>query len=109
MTTIEDLQKLDIRVGKILTADLLPNSKYTTHKLVIDFGEEVGTKVSGARLVNYTIEELNGKIVCAVINLPPRQIGKIVSEVLTLGVPDEKNDCILIIPEKEVQLGGKVY
>jgi tRNA-binding protein len=107
--TIEDFQKLDIRVGKILKAELLPHPKYTTHKLTIDFGPEIGHKVSGARVLNYSIEELVGKRIVGVVNFPPRQIGHLFSEALTLGVPDDKGECCLISPDRDTPLGGKMY
>lgn len=109
MISFSDFEKLDIRVGKIIAAENLPNAQHTTHKLTIDFGPEIGTKVSGARLVRYTHEELLGKRVLAVVNLPQKQIGSLKSEVLTLGVPDGKGECRLIVPDKEVPLGGKLY
>ena len=109
MADIEDFKKLEIRVGKINNAELLPNPKYTTHKLSIDFGPEIGTKISGARLPDYGLDELRGKQVVCVINFPPRQIGALESEVLTLGLPDENKECVLISPDKEVPLGGRLY
>lgn len=109
MATISDFEKLDIRVGKILSIEQLPNAKYTTHKLVIDFGEEIGKKVSCARVIRYTKEQLIGKLVLGVVNFPPRQIGKAMSEVLTLGVPDKDRECILISPDEDAPLGGKLF
>jgi len=110
MATFEDFQKLDIRVGKIINVEELPNAKYTTHKLTIDFGDEVGKKVSGARVVRYTKDQLIEKLVLGVVNLPPRQIGKLNSETLTLGVPDTSKECILISPDSnDAVMGGKLY
>jgi tRNA-binding protein len=110
MATIEDFQKLDIRVGKIVEVEELPNAKYTTHKLKIDFGPEIGQKISCARVNKYKKEELIGKLVLGVVNFPPRQIGHVVSETLTLGVPDSDHECILISPDKdEAVIGGKLY
>ncbi|OGY81989.1 MAG: tRNA-binding protein [Candidatus Kerfeldbacteria bacterium RIFCSPHIGHO2_12_FULL_48_17] len=111
MTTFADFQKLDMRLGKIVAVELLPNAKYTTHKLTIDFGPELGRKISCARVVRYTEKQLVGKLVVGVVNLPPRQIGVAVSEVLTLGLPDGKKECILLTPDTDadLQLGGKVY
>ncbi len=95
MATYDDFQKLDIRVGKILEAEELPNPKYTTHKLIIDFGNEVGRKVSSARVIRYTKDQL---------------IGKLNSETLTLGVPDADKECILISPDSsDAVIGGKLY
>ncbi|HYD35672.1 MAG TPA: tRNA-binding protein [Vitreimonas sp.] len=106
--TIADFENIDIRLGKIVAAELLPNPRYTTHKLTIDFGDELGKKISGARLINYQPNELVGKLMIGVINLQPRQIGKIMSEVLTLGVADHKGDFVLLSPLSDVPLGGKV-
>ncbi len=110
MATFEDFQKIDIRVGKIIEVEDFPEAKKPTYKLKIDLGEEIGVKKSCAQLTkNYTKEHLKDKIVLCVVNFPPRQIGPAVSEVLTLGVPDEDNECVLISPDKEVLLGGKLY
>jgi tRNA-binding protein len=109
MATIEDFQKLDIRVGKIIAVDDFPEARKPSYKLKIDLGE-IGIKQSCAQLAkNYTKEELQGKLVLCVVNFPPRQIGSALSEVLMLGVPDGTNNCTLIQPDKEVPLGGKLY
>ena len=108
MPTFEEFQVFDVRVGRILSVEHLSNAKYTTHKLLIDFGE-FGKKVSCARVINYSDQELIGKQVIAVLNFPPRQIGKNMSEVLTLGVPDDNGECVLLSPDKEVPLGGKLF
>lgn len=111
MTTIDDFQKLDIRVGKIISAEDFPEARKPAFKLTIDFGLEVGIKKSGARITKYyKKEDLIGKRVLGVVNFPPRQIGPLISEVLTLGVPDSEGECILIIPEKEeAVLGGRLH
>ena len=110
MATFEDFQKLDIRVGKIIDVEGLPNAKYTTHKFIIDFGNEIGKKVSGARVIRYTKDQLIGKLVLGVVNLPPRQIGTLNSETLTLGVPDVNKECILISPDSvDAIIGGTLY
>lgn len=111
MATIEDFQKIDIRVGKIVDVEEFPEARKPSYKLTIDFGSEVGTKRSSAQLVKYYQKEnLLGKLVLGVINLPPRQIGPFLSEVLTLGVPDENHECILIVPDKnQAVIGGKLY
>jgi len=89
MATIEDFQKLDIRAGRIIEVQDFPEAKKPSYRLRIDFGEEIGIKRSCAQLTaNYTRDQLTGKIVLCVVNFPPRQIGPAVSEVLTLGVPD---------------------
>jgi tRNA-binding protein len=109
MATVEDFQKLDIRVGKIIEAEEFPEARKPSYKLKIDLGS-MGIKSSCAQLAkNYTKEQLQGKLVLCVINFPPRQIGPAVSEVLTLGVPNQNNDCILVEPDREVPLGGKLY
>ncbi len=110
MATIDDFDKLDIRVGTIIGVEDFPEAKKPSYKLKVDFGKEVGIKQSCAQLTqNYTKEELLGKQVLGVVNFPPRQIGPAVSEVLTLGIPDEKGECILLIPEGRVKPGVKVY
>lgn len=110
MVTFEDFQKLDIRVGKIVGAENFPEARKPSYKLKIDLGEEIGIKKSCAQLPqNYKIDELVGKPVLCVVNFPPRQIGPAVSEVLTLGVPDDNHECILIIPDKDVPIGGRLY
>lgn len=110
MATFEDFQKLDIRVGKIIEVEDFPKAHNPAYKLKIDFGEEIGIKKSCAQLPqNYSKEDLQDRQVLCVVNFPPKQIGPAVSEVLTLGVPDERGECILIKPDKEVQLGIKLY
>lgn len=111
MATIEDFLKLDIRVGKIVEVNDFPEARKPAYKLTIDFGLEIGIKHSSVRLVkHYTKEELVGKKVLGVVNFPPRQIGPFLSESLTLGVPDENEECILIVPDKkEAIIGGKLF
>lgn len=109
MATFEDFQKIDIRVGKIIEAELLPDGKYSTHRLLIDFGPDTGKKKSCARLLKYEPGELRGRLVLGVVNFPPRQIGKHFSEVLVLGVPGEDNECVLIEPERDVPPGSRLY
>lgn len=110
MATIEDFDKLDIRVGKVVKVEDFPEARKPSFKLQIDFGEELGIKKSCAQLVtNYNKEDLEGKLVACVVNFPPRQIGPVVSEVLTLGFPDEEGNATLIIPTKDVPLGGRLF
>lgn len=110
MATIEDLNKIDVRVGRIIGAEDFPEARKPSYRLKIDFGKEIGIKKSCAQLVkNYSKENLMGKLVLGVINFPPRQIGPEVSEVLTLGVPDSNHECILIQPEREAEIGEKLY
>jgi tRNA-binding protein len=111
MATYDDFKKLDIRVGKIIGVEDFPAAKQPSYKLKIDFGNEIGVKVSGAQLVkHYTKDQLQGKFVLGIVNLPPRQIGPFLSEVLTLGVPDNNHECILITPDiDEAVIGGQLY
>lgn len=111
MATIDDFQKLDIRVGKIIEVSDFPEARKPSYQLTIDFGEEVGIKRSSAQLVaHYKKEELVGKKVLGVVNFPPRQIGPFMSECLTLGAPDENHECVLIVPDlDDAIIGGKLY
>ncbi len=110
MATIEDFQKLDIRVGRIVSAEDFPQAKKPAYTLKIDLGKEVGIKTSSVQLTqNYSKTELVGRPVLCVVNFPPRQIGPVLSEVLTLGVPDKEGNCILIQPEREAALGTRLY
>ena len=108
MATIDDFEKLDVRVGKVIDVKDFPEAKKPAYKLKIDFGDE--TKTSSVQIVkNYSKDELLNKLVLCVVNFPPRQIGNFSSEVLTLGVPDKDNEVVLIEPDKEVPLGVKLY
>jgi tRNA-binding protein len=110
MITFDDFQKIDIRIGKIIEVENFPEARKPAFKLKIDFGNEIGIKKSSAQLTkNYDIEQLKGKKVLCVINFPPRQIGPFISEVLTLGIPDEVGECVLIAPDKDVPIGGRMY
>ncbi len=110
MATYEDFEKLDIRVGKIVKVEDFPEARKPSYKLQIDFGSEIGIKKSCAQLPqNYSIEDLKDKLVLGVVNFPARQIGPAISEVLTLGMPDENGECILITPDKDVPIGSKLY
>jgi len=110
MATIEDFNKIDIRVGKIIEVEDFPEAKKPSYKLKIDFGKGIGIKKSCAQLcANYTKESLRGMLVLGIVNLPQRQIGPEKSEVLILGVPDNNKECVLIQPERQVPIGGKLY
>ena len=111
MATIEDFQKIDIRVGVILDVQDFPEAKKPAYKLTIDFGSEVGIKRSSVQIVDrYKKEDLVGKLVLGVVNFPPRKIGPFESEVLTLGVPDTDGKVVLITPEhKDVVIGGRLF
>jgi tRNA-binding protein len=105
----EDFMKVDIRVGRITRVEDFPDARKPAWKLVIDFGPEMGEKRSSAQIKNYSREELEGSLVVAVVNFPPRQIGPFMSEVLTLGVPDEEGNVILLRPSSEVPVGGRMF
>ncbi|GEO15321.1 tRNA-binding protein [Microvirga aerophila] len=106
----DDFLKVDIRVGRIVSAEAFPQARKPAFKLTIDFGPELGIKRSSAQItVNHTLEDLVGTQVLAVVNFPPRQIGPFMSEVLTLGVPDENGEVMLIRPDRDVPIGGRLY
>jgi tRNA-binding protein len=108
--TLEDFEKIDIRVGRVIDVKPFPEGRHSTHVLSIDFGPELGTKKSLAKLApNYEDDEVIGRMVLCVTNFPPRQIGKHQSEVLTLGVPDEMGNVVLCRPDTNVPLGGRLY
>ncbi|MBS3069415.1 tRNA-binding protein [Candidatus Micrarchaeota archaeon] len=110
MATIEDFLKLDVRVGRIVQAEEFPQAKKPAYKISVDLGPQIGIKKSSVQIVkNYSREELVGKLVLCVVNFPPRQIGSFASEVLTLGVPDGSGECVLIAPQKDVPIGGRLY
>jgi tRNA-binding protein len=108
--TFDDFMKVDIRVGRIVAAEPFPQARKPAFKLTIDFGPQIGLKKSSAQItVNHALEELVGRQILAVVNFPPRQIGPFMSEVLTLGVPDENGAVMLIGPARDVPLGGRLY
>jgi tRNA-binding protein len=111
MATIDDFQKLDIRVGEITEVSDFPEAKKPAYKLKINFGPQIGIRSSSVQIVAlYSKEELMGKLVLGVVNFPPRHIGPFESEVLTLGVPDKEGRVILIIPDKGGSLvGGRLF
>ena len=110
MATWDDFQRIDIRVGKIVEVADFPEARKPSYKLKIDLGEQIGVKKSCAQLPqNYSADKLVGKLVLCVVNFSPRQIGHTVSEVLTLGVPNERGEAILIAPDSPVPLGGRLY
>jgi len=107
--SIDDFEKVDIRVGKILDANDFPNAKKPAYQLTIDFGSEIGIKHSSAQVTTlYTKDELVGKQILAVVNFPPRQIANFFSEVLVLGLKQTDGSVVLLEPEREVTLGIKV-
>ncbi len=106
----DDFSKVDIRVGRIVAADPYPEARRPAYKLTVDFGPELGLKRSSAQLtVHYTPETLVGRHVAAVVNFPKKQIGKVLSEILVLGFPDENGAVVLITPDQAVPLGGRMF
>jgi tRNA-binding protein len=105
-----DFEKVDVRVGRILRAEPFPEARKPAYKLSIDFGEPLGVKSSSAQITHhYRLDELEGRLVLAVVNFAPRQIGPFRSEVLTLGVPDGEGRVVLIAPDRDVPLGGRLF
>ncbi len=105
-----DFERVDIRVGTIVDAQPFPEARKPAFKLSIDFGADIGVKRSSAQLtVHYRADQLIGRQVCAVVNFPPRQIGPFMSEVLTLGMPDDDGSVVLVKPDFKVPNGGKLF
>ena len=106
----DDFLKVDIRVGTIVAAEPLSGAKKPAIRLTIDFGPEIGTKTSSAQITaHYTPAALVGRQVAAVVNFPPRQIGKTMSEVLALGFPDTAGEVVPIVPDRQVPNGGRLF
>ena len=111
MTTIDFDQFLavDMRVGRVSAVDPFPEARKPAWKLTIDFGEDIGVKRSSAQITNYEAAALVGRLVVAVVNFPPRQIAKVVSEVLVLGFPDAAGNVVLVGVDRHVPDGGRLY
>lgn len=108
--SFDDFLKVDVRVGRVVEAEEFPEARKPAYKMRIDFGPDIGIKKTSAQITrHYTPESLVGKLVMAVVNFPPRQIGPVRSEVLTLGVPDEDGEVVLLTPDKNVPIGGRLY
>jgi tRNA-binding protein len=105
-----EFDRVDIRVGRIVAVEDFPAARKPAYQLRIDFGGAIGVKRSSAQTTkHYTKEQLLHRLVVAVVNFPPKQIGPYMSEVLTLGVPDDAGGVVLLVPEQEVPLGGRIY
>jgi tRNA-binding protein len=108
--TYDDFLKVDIRVGTIVAAEPYPEARKPAFKLSIDFGPGIGVKRSSAQITkHYTLDGLVGKQVAAVVNFPPKQIGKFLSEVLVLGFPDAEQGVVMIAPTQNVPNGGRLF
>ncbi|NIJ36695.1 tRNA-binding protein [Sphingopyxis panaciterrae] len=108
--TFDDFLRVDIRIGTIIEAEPFPEARKPAFKLKIDFGPAIGVRKSSAQIVDrYTLDELPGRQVAAVVNFPPRQIGKFMSEVLTLGFSDDEGEVILFAPDRSVPDGSRLF
>ena len=108
MATIEDFQKIDMRVGRITAVEDFPEARNPAWKLTIDFGPEVGVKRASAQITHYTREDLVGRLVVGVVNFPPRRIAGFPSEVLVLGALDDDKGVVLLRPDEDVELGDRI-
>ena len=108
--TYDDFTKVDVRVGTVVGVEPYPEARRPAYKLQVDFGAEIGVKKSSAQCtVHYRLDELMGRQVAAVVNFPPKQIGKFMSEVLVLGFPDGAGNVVLVVPDKPVPNGGRLF
>jgi tRNA-binding protein len=105
-----EFQRVDIRVGRIVGVDDFPEARKPAYRLRIDFGADIGIRKSSAQVTrHYTKTQLFDRLVVAVVNFPPKQIGPFMSEVLTLGVPDVDGEVVLLVPEQDVPIGGRMF
>ena len=109
MIDFDQFLAVEMRVGRVTAVDDFPEARKPAWKLTIDFGPELGVKRSSAQVTNYGREELEGRLVVAVVNFPPRQIGPFMSEVLCLGASDEDGNVILLAPDADVPLGSRIH
>ncbi|MBA2292978.1 MAG: tRNA-binding protein [Gemmatimonadales bacterium] len=110
MITTLEFDAVDVRVGEIIAAELNAGARKPALVLTIDFGPELGTRISSAQLtIHYTPETLRGRRVLAVVNFPPRRVAGVKSEVLVLGVPDEDGAVVLVSPDRDTPLGGRLF
>jgi tRNA-binding protein len=106
----DDFAKVDVRIGRVLKAEAFPEARKPAYKLTIDFGPDLGVKRSSAQITrHYDLGELVGRMVAAVVNFPPRQIGPFMSEVLCLGFPDARGEVVLVDVDRDVPVGGRLF
>lgn len=109
MIEFDDFLRVDMRVGRVTAVDEFPEARRPAWKLTIDFGPELGIKRSSAQVTNYSAADLLGRLVVAVVNFPPRQIGPFMSDVLCLGASDERGQVILLSPDSDVAPGARIH
>jgi tRNA-binding protein len=108
--TWEDFEKVDVRVGEVIEVEHFPEARKPAFKLVVDFGDSIGTRRTSAQLTtNYEPEDLVGRQVVAVVNFPPKRIAGFKSEVLVLGVPDDEGEVVFLSPDRDVPPGGRMF
>lgn len=108
--TFDDFMAVDIRVGRVIRAEPFPEARKPSIKMWIDFGDEIGERKTSAQITaHYTPDTLTGRMVMGVVNFPPRQIGPFMSEVLVLGVPDAEGEIVLMTPDQDVPVGGRMH
>lgn len=106
----DDFLKVDVRLGRVIKAEPFPEARKPAYRLTIDFGPEIGTKRSSAQITkHYRLDQLEGRMVAAVVNFPPRQIGPFMSEVLTLGFPDADGEVVLVGVDRDAVIGGRLF